>query len=75
MQLDTQKLEKSLLKKGFRQANNDHRYYRFYHNGKKTRIFTFISHGSGYKTYPESLYISVKMNLNPSTTAPLTKRI
>jgi hypothetical protein len=38
----------ALLKKGFKDAdkkNPDHDFYFFYHNGKKTNIFTKISHG------------------------------
>jgi hypothetical protein len=38
----------ALLKKGFKDAdkrNPDHDFYFFYHNGKKTSVFTKISHG------------------------------
>lgn len=35
-----------LTRKGFFQSNRDHKFLVFYHNGKKTSIFTKVSHGS-----------------------------
>jgi hypothetical protein len=40
-------VREALLKKGFKDAdkkNPDHDFYFFYHNGKKTSVFTKISH-------------------------------
>lgn len=35
----------SLLKKGFKEKNTSHTHLIFFIDGKKTSIFTFISHG------------------------------
>lgn len=43
--LKTDKIESSLVKKGFSAENGDHKYYILYCNGKKTQIFTKVSHG------------------------------
>jgi hypothetical protein len=39
-------VEAALKSKGFKETpKRDHKYFFFYHKGKKTRIFTKISHG------------------------------
>jgi predicted RNA binding protein YcfA (HicA-like mRNA interferase family) len=38
-------IRKALLQKGFKISNSDHTFYTFYYRGKKTNIFTKISHG------------------------------
>ena len=43
--LKTDKIKSSLVKKGFSAENGDHKYYTLYCNGKKTHIFTKVSHG------------------------------
>ena len=43
--IKSEKIKASLKKKGFEQNNGDHQYYTLYHDGKKTQIFTKISHG------------------------------
>lgn len=43
--LKTDKIKSSLVKKGFSAENGDHKYYTLYCNGKKTQIFTKVSHG------------------------------
>lgn len=43
--LKTDKIDKSLRKKGFVKEEKDHHYYFYYHNGKKTAINTRTSHG------------------------------
>jgi predicted RNA binding protein YcfA (HicA-like mRNA interferase family) len=55
MPRDRKKIEKSLLNKGFTQDAGDHRYYKYYDGNKYTGVFTFISRGSGYKVYSDSL--------------------
>ncbi len=43
--LKTDKIESSLVKKGFVEDNKDHKFYTFYCSGKKTQIYTKVSHG------------------------------
>ena len=38
-------VSENLLKKGFRQRNSGDKYFHFFINGKKTAVFTFMSHG------------------------------
>ena len=47
MPVKVRDLDSALRKKGFQEAsgNRDHTYYFLFHNGKKTNIFTKISHG------------------------------
>lgn len=63
MQIDRKKIETSLRKKGFVEESGDHKY--FYHevDGKRTSAYTFISRGSGYKTYGDALLKAMKMQL------------
>jgi hypothetical protein len=42
--LKQDEIEQAIKKKGFRQSNNDHRYYVLYVDGKK-EAGTFMSHG------------------------------
>ena len=44
MVFKSQKVEKSLKRKGFKEEPRDHKYFVFYNNGKKTRIKTKVSH-------------------------------
>lgn len=44
--LDSRRVEKSLLAKGFVKDHGDHLFFRLFVNGKKTAIYTKISHGS-----------------------------
>ena len=44
--MDSDRIKASLLKKGFTEVNRDHKYYEFYYNGKLTKAWTKISHGS-----------------------------
>jgi len=62
-QIDKSKITKSLLKKGFRQSENDHHNFRFYYKGKVTSIRTKLSHGSDYKTYGDNLIGQMKKQL------------
>jgi hypothetical protein len=50
MKVDTKSADKSLKSKGFRQdKSKKHIYYHFQFKGKETGIYTYVSHGSGYK--------------------------
>ena len=62
-QLPRRKIETGLLRKGFKKDDTHHRVFRFYVGGKKTRISTFISHGSGYREYGDDLLIKMKKEL------------
>ncbi|MCK5773202.1 MAG: hypothetical protein KAH57_05390 [Thermoplasmata archaeon] len=42
----TRAIKGSLKKKGFKESTNDHFWYVFYFNGKKSSIRTKISHGT-----------------------------
>ncbi|MFR1850293.1 MAG: type II toxin-antitoxin system HicA family toxin [Clostridium sp.] len=44
MVFKSQKVEKALKRKGFKEEPRDHKYFVFYNNGKKTRIKTKVSH-------------------------------
>jgi len=49
-------IEASLLKKGFKKDNGNHKYYIYWNlSGKKTIKKTMVSHGSAYKTMGDSL--------------------
>ena len=63
MQLQRQKIEKALAKKGFVRKNSHHRYFHLVVEGKDTGIFTYTSHGTAYQTYKESLLRSMKVQL------------
>ena len=41
----TKEIESALLAKGFRKANRDHSYFFLHVDGKKTSVWTKISHG------------------------------
>jgi hypothetical protein len=43
--LKVREIERALTTKGFKKAENDHHFYFYYHEGKKTAIRTKISHG------------------------------
>ena len=62
-QLPRRKIQSSLLKKGFKREDTDHRVFRFYVGGKKTSISTKISHGSQYKEYDDDLLSKIKREL------------
>jgi predicted RNA binding protein YcfA (HicA-like mRNA interferase family) len=40
------KIQRALLKKGFKKVNTDHKVLIFYHDNKKTSIHTKVSHGN-----------------------------
>jgi len=62
-QLPRREIESGLLRKGFKKDHTHHRIFRFYVNGKKTRISTFISHGSRYKEYGDDLLMKMRREL------------
>lgn len=44
--MKTSKIDASLQKKGFVKYNGNHSFYHLYIDGKKTKVFTKISHSS-----------------------------
>jgi hypothetical protein len=57
------KIERSLAGKGFVKDQRDHRYWYFFYKGKRTRIRTKISTGTGYKDYGIDLLDKIKSQL------------
>lgn len=45
MPLPAREVDGALTRKGFKKVDNDHHFYFFYRDGKKTSIRTKISHG------------------------------
>ena len=66
-QIDKLIIKESLLSKGFTLSENDHHNFRFYYKGKVTSIRTKLSHGSGYKTYGDTLIGQIKKQLKLKT--------
>jgi hypothetical protein len=71
MQLDRSRIESALSAKGFAREDTHHRYFYHEHQGKRTGIHTYTSHGSGYKTYPDPLLRSMRQQLRLDTVAQL----
>jgi hypothetical protein len=52
MQIDREVIRAALEKKGFKPKSNDHDFYHLQDEaGKKTGVFTKLSHGTSYKSY------------------------
>lgn len=62
-QIDRKTLERSLLTKGFRKGNSDHRVFYYYHDGRQTAIRTKTSHGSDQKTIDGNLLGLIKRQM------------
>lgn len=57
----TRIIENSLINKGFKMKASHHKKYTLYINGKRTSIYTFISHG--IKEYGDYLLNKMKKQL------------
>jgi len=57
----TRAIESALSKKGFRKKESHHKKYTLYVNGKRTSIYTFVSHGT--KDYGDNLLNKMKNQL------------
>lgn len=66
-------IESSLLRKGFSLDFKKHRYFHHEYNGKKTGVFTYVSHGK--KEYSGNLLGSVKKQLKLQSLGQLTNLI
>jgi hypothetical protein len=60
MQIEREKIRSALLNKGFRTKDGDHKYYYLFVEGKKSSVFTKLSHGGAYKVYGDDLINEVK---------------
>ena len=67
MPVERKKIEKSLPRKGFVRQDGDHRYFHHEYHGRRTGLCTYTSHGSGYKTYDDSLLKPMKQQLRLDT--------
>lgn len=60
-------IEKALLAKGFEKGSSKqkshHNFYYFIYNGKKTNVYTYLSHGSKADTYDANLMNKIKHQL------------
>ncbi len=60
-------IEKALLAKGFEKNSSKqkshHTFYYFIHNGKRSTIYTYLSHGAKSKDYGPSLMNKIKQQL------------
>jgi hypothetical protein len=57
-------IEKALLKKGFiKESDSHHNYYFLTVDGKKTDLYTYLSHGKNSKEYGSNLMDKVKKQL------------
>lgn len=57
-------IEKALLQKGFiKESDSHHHYYYLKVNGKKTDLYTYLSHGKKSKDYGKKLMNKVKSQL------------
>ena len=64
MPIERSQIERSLQSKGFvRDEKTNHTYFHHEVNGKKTGISTFVSRGSSYRTYSDSLVGQIKRQL------------
>ena len=67
MQIDKERIVKSLLKKGFEEVcSTHHRLFFHKHEGRETGAKTFISHTPSMKTYGDSLLAKMKSQLKLS---------
>ncbi len=56
MQIDREVIRAALEKKGFKRRSSNHDFYHLYdESGRKTAVFTKLSHGTGYKSYGDDL--------------------
>jgi hypothetical protein len=71
MQLDRSRIENALAGKGFVREDTHHRYFYHEHQGKRTGIHTYTSHGSAFKTYGDPLLRSMRHQLRLDSVAQL----
>jgi hypothetical protein len=62
--LEKRVIESGLARKGFKKDNADHRYYRFFYQGKETSIRTKVSHSPKVKDIDDNLLSLIKRQLH-----------
>jgi len=60
------RIEKALTKKGFSKEQSHHTYFSFFHNGKKTAIYTYLSHGKKEISKTLRSKMADQLRLSPS---------
>jgi hypothetical protein len=61
-------VERNLPPKGFaRETDRHHIYFRFYRDGKKTRYYTYVSHGKSDEDVGDNIVKAMKMQLGLGT--------
>ncbi len=63
MQIDKMVISKNLQKKGFVIEESHHLYFHHEYNGKRTGIYTYLSHGSKNKSIGDPLLNMMKKQL------------
>lgn len=71
MQLDRSSIESALVAKGFAREDTHHRYFYHEHQGRRTGVYTYTSHGSNFKSYGDPLLRSMRQQLRLDTVAQL----
>jgi hypothetical protein len=71
MVIQVDDLVKSLLKKGFIKSNTSHVKYWFYVDGKRTHIWTMVSHSSKFKTVTGRLLTDIRIQMYLRKTSEL----
>ena len=61
--IERELIRTALIRKGFKEKSNDHKFYFFYFKDKKQPIFTKLSHGTKYKTYSNELLSKISKQL------------
>ena len=75
MPLERRKIERALLRKGFIRKEGDHHYFHHRYHGKETGFYASTSHGTGYKTYDDSLLGPMKRQLGLDYVSQLKKLV
>ncbi len=60
------RIEKALTKKGFSKEQSHHTYFIFFHNGKKTGLYTYLSHGKKEISKTLRSKMADQLHLSPS---------
>lgn len=68
MPIERRKIAASLLGKGFEEKESSHhKYYHHKTEGRLTGSYTYVSRGTGYKTYSDNLLNGMKKTLKLDT--------
>ena len=67
MNIPRRDIEDNLQRKGFVKDNSKHRYFYHEYDGKRTGAYAYVSHGSKYKVYGDTLIKLLKRELKLNT--------